>query len=220
MIKLKNILILDDHMVIRVGLKGLLEDFYRGLHIFEAEDGDSYLEIMKRYKIDLAILDLQIPDTNTINLIEVTRIKYPDTYMMVFSMLPEKIYGQRVLNAGASGFLPKDAPMSEIRRALDNALNNKKYISPGMHDSLERTSVENSMNPFQKLSFREFEIANLFIGGSNITQIATRLNIKPSTVGTYKTRIFEKLKISSGFELKEIATVYGIVNHLGTVSSN
>jgi DNA-binding NarL/FixJ family response regulator len=207
----KNILLLDDHLVIRKGMIALLNDFYKELSFFEASDEQTALDILKKNDIGLIVMDLQLPGTDTIQLIELITIKYPSIFILVFSMLPESMYGRRVLKAGASGFLNKDAPIDEVKKAFDLAFARKKYISEELIEVLAQ-SVANRVpaNPFEKLSHREFEIIHLLLNGKSISEIGRRLNIKPSTVGTYKSRILDKLNVSSLFELNNLAALHGI----------
>ncbi|HEY1023083.1 MAG TPA: response regulator transcription factor, partial [Flavisolibacter sp.] len=176
------------------------------------------LRVLKKERVDLLLLDLQLPNTDTISLVEIISIRYPQCYILVFSMLPENIYARRVLKAGASGFLPKDTTPEEIKRAFDFALANKKYISPALSEVLLNDLTDNSpISPFENLSHREFEIVSLLLTGNSLAKISGQLNIKPSTTGTYKTRIFEKLQISSLFELKELAVLYRFTPLIGKV---
>ncbi|HJW17924.1 MAG TPA: response regulator transcription factor [Flavisolibacter sp.] len=208
----KNILLVDDHLVVRTGLKVILHDYYTKLQIFEADNGEGALRVLKKESVDLVILDLQLPNTDTISLVELISIKYPNTYILVFSMLPETIYARRVLKAGASGFLPKDTSQEEIKRAFDFGFANKKYISPTLSEVLVKEVAGNGpVSPFANLSHREFEIVSLLLGGNSLAKISELLHIKPSTTGTYKTRIFEKLQITSLFELKELADLYRFI---------
>lgn len=209
----RNILLVDDHLVIRKGLIALLTDFYTDLFFFEASDDGAALKILKNHSIDLIVLDLQLPGTDTIQLIELISIKYPHIYILVFSMLPEAMYGRRVLKAGASGFLNKDVPVEEVKKAFDLALARKKYMSQQLVEIIAQSiSNRTPANPFEKLSHREFEIIQLLLNGRSISDISKRLNIKPSTVGTYKSRIFEKLGAASLFEVNNLAALYGITN--------
>ncbi len=207
----KQILLVDDHMVIRKGLRALLNEFDTMMEVHEAADGDEALGILRKRHVDLVIMDLQMGHSDSINLIELISIKHAHAYILVFSMLPEKIYARRVLKAGASGFLPKESKNEEIRRAFENAINRKKYLSQQFIDLIARDPGSWSDNPFQELSHREFEIVNMLLTGNTITAISNYLNIRPSTVGTYKARIFQKLKINTVFELKEIAVVHELV---------
>lgn len=209
----KNILLLDDHLVVRKGLIAVLTDVYKNLRFFEAADDETALKILKEQHIDLVVLDLQLPGIDAIHLIELILIRHPQIYILIFSILPEAMYGRRVLKAGASGFLNKDAPFEEVKKAFDLALSGKKYMSQQLVEILAQ-NIYNRVpsNPFEKLSHREFEIIHLFLNGKSISEISKKLNIKPSTVGTYKSRIFEKLNVATLFELNNLAAIYGVNN--------
>ncbi len=192
-----------------MGMKELLQDLQPGVQILEASDGDAMLDVLRKTAVDLVVLDIHLPNTDTIKLVELATIRFPQTDILIFSMLAEQIYGRRLLKAGAKGFLSKNAPIEEIRHGLGMALHSKRYLSPALLDLLMRNADElQHSDPFGKLSQREFEIVHDLLSGATINTIANRLNLKPSTVGTYKARIFEKLQVQTVFELKELATLY------------
>lgn len=209
--KVNNVLIVDDHAVMRKGLNVLLNDFYPSMNIYEAGDGDELLNEFKQHTIDLLVIDIHIPQTDTIGLVEIVSIKYPETYILVFSMMPERIYGRRLRKAGAKAFLPKEATIEQIKIAFDAIIENR-HLSPDNALWIASKTVEKPQNesPFSLLSFREFEILNYLLEGKSIHVIAKLLNLKPSTIGTYKSRSFEKLKISNIFELKDLAVLYNL----------
>jgi two-component system, NarL family, invasion response regulator UvrY len=97
----KNVLLVDDHAITRLGLKELLLEFYPGLKIYESQDGESMLVTLKLHKIDTIVLDIQMSNSDTLSLVELVSIKYPDISVLIFSMLPERVYGRRMLKAGA-----------------------------------------------------------------------------------------------------------------------
>lgn len=209
----RHVLIVDDHEVIRKGLRLILEDLGNGLAIHESADGDSMLEQFRQKKFDLLVMDIHMPNTDSIRMVELVSIRYPGTYILIFSMLPEHIYGRRMLNAGARGFLPKLSSIEEIRDAFNRALKRKAYLSANLSDLLEKDAGERTgTDPFAQLSDREFEIVNLLLSGNSISSIARRLNLKHSTVGTYKARIFDKLQVRTIFDLKDLAVLYNF-NH-------
>ncbi len=158
---------------------------------------------------DLVMLDIQMPNTDTFGLMEYFRIKFPELKVLVFSMSPESIYAKRFLKAGAKGFLSKDAPLEEIKKAINLVLNDKKYISDTLMETLaENSGKTNDLNLFNSLSAREFEIVSLLLTGQTISQIGKTLHLQVSTIGTHKARIFEKLKVSNILELKDLANTY------------
>jgi two-component system, NarL family, invasion response regulator UvrY len=207
--ELKNVLLVDDHAVTRLGLKELLVQFCPLLKIYESDNGDSMLLQLKSTRIDIIVLDIQMDNSNTLNLVELISIKYPKTSILIFSMLPEAVYGRRMLKAGAKGFLSKTATVKEIRWAFEMMLSSKRYVSSVLADLLSENALDNKHSePFRSLSHREFEIMQDLLAGHSLSSIGQRLNLKPSTVGTYKSRIFEKLKVSNIFQLKEMAVLY------------
>ena len=208
---MKKFLLIDDHVVVRSGIKILLSEIYKPSYIDEAQDGNSALEKVKHNQYDLVMLDIQMPNTDTFGLMEYFRVKYPDLKVLVFSMSPENIYAKRFLKAGARGFISKDAPLEEIKKAINLVLNDKKYISEAMIDMLaDSGGKDKGDNLFNTLSAREFEIVSLLLNGQTISQIAATLHLQVSTIGTHKARIFDKLKVGNILELKELATTYNL----------
>jgi two-component system invasion response regulator UvrY len=121
------------------------------------------------------------------------------------------MYAKRFLKAGAVGFVSKDAPIEELKKAVQLTLNNKKYYSDKFIDTILNTEPgEENANPFLKLSGREFEIMSLLLEGKSVSDISQLLNIHNSTTGTYKSRIFEKLNIENVFQLTKLAEMYDI----------
>lgn len=208
---MKRFLLIDDHVVVRSGLKFILSDLFKPCEIDEAEDGQAALEKLNEHKYDLVMLDIKMPNTNTLQLMEYFKITFPDLRVVIFSMNSESIYAKRFLKAGARGFVNKDAPLEEVVRAINLVLENKKYISETMLEQLaEFGASQTEENLFNYLSPREFEIASLLLKGESISGIAHSLNLQVSTVGTHKARIFDKLKITNLMELKEMANMYNL----------
>ena len=208
---MKKFLLIDDHVVVRSGIKILLSEIYKPSEIHEAHDGESALEKVKQNDYDLVMLDIQMPKTDTFGLMEFFKVKYPSLKVLVFSMSPENIYAKRFLKAGAKGFLSKDAPLEEIKKAINLVLNDKKYISDSLMEILaEGSGKDSDGNLFNTLSAREFEIVSLLLKGETISQIGQTLHLQVSTIGTHKARIFDKLKVTNILELKELANTYNL----------
>ncbi len=204
-------LIIDDHVVIRTGIKFLLFEKYKPGEIHEAYDGASAMLQLEKNEYGLIIMDIQMPNTDTMGLMEYIKKNYPAAKVLIYSMSSENIYAKRFMKAGAMGFLSKDAPLQEITKAIDMVLNNKKYISESIAAILAEDSYSNKpVNPFDELSKRELEITNLLLSGQTLTEISQTLNIQTSTVGTHKHRLFEKLSVTNLLELKELATTYNL----------
>lgn len=120
-------------------------------------------------------------------------------------MSSETLYGKRFIKAGADGYLSKDGSVDEVKKAIETVLNGRRYISANLMDAF---IGEEQKNPFNTLSDREFEIASLLLTGLSINEIAGKIHLQSSTVGTYKARIFEKLNVSNILQLKEQAALY------------
>ncbi len=206
---MKNFLLVDDHVVVRSGIKSLLLLTFNPAVVYEAFDGESALEKLAERKYDLVMLDIQMPKTDSLTLMQLIIQKYPDAKVLIFSMGSENVYAKRFLKAGAKGFISKEAPLEEIEKAITRLLNNKRYISSTLAENLANESFETkSENPFSRLSPREFEIATLLLSGQTISHIATSIKIQVSTVGTHKARMFNKLGVTNLLELKELANTY------------
>jgi len=184
---------------------------YDPAEIHEAMNGDTAAAKLKENQYDLILLDIQMPNTDTLGLMEYIHITYPDAKVLMFSMSAENIYAKRFMKAGAYGFISKEAPLEEITKAINVILNGKKYISETLAEKLAEDSFSGkSSNPFNELSPREFEIVTLLLAGKTVTDISHELNIQTSTVGTHKARLFEKLGVDNILKLKELATTYNL----------
>jgi len=206
---MKNFLLIDDHEIVRSGVKNVLLELFKPCDIFEAKDEKTALSQLKARPYDLVLMDVQMPDTDTAGLMEYIKTRYPDTRVLIFSMSSENVYAKRFLKAGAMGFVSKNAGLTELRKAVELVLNDRKYISEALAEQLaaEIGSAQPN-NPFDKLSAREFEIANLLMAGKSGSDISELLSINSSTVGTHKARLFEKLGVNNLPELIEVARIY------------
>jgi len=208
---LKKFLIVDDHVIVRSGIKFLLSEVYQLAELHEASDGDSATQKLKEHNFDLIMLDIQMPKTDSFALMEYIHIKYPQARVLVFSVSAENTYARRFMKAGAYGFVSKESPLEEIIKAINLVLNDRKYISESLaYKIAEDSFAGRSDNPFNKLSPREFEIVALLLNGQTVSDISQSLNIQTSTVGTHKARLFEKLNITNILELKELALAYNL----------
>jgi two-component system, NarL family, invasion response regulator UvrY len=206
---MKKFLLVDDHIVVRSGIQGLLSEIFKPCEIHEAGDSESATEKLKQHQYDLVMMDIQMPNSDTMGLMEYIQVKYPEAKVLIFSMSAENIYAKRFLKAGAMGFLSKDSSLDEIKKAINMVLNNRKYISESFAEMLADASFAGTPdNPFDKLSPREFEITSLLLTGQSVSEISKTLHLQISTVGTHKSRVFEKLKVTNILELKELANSY------------
>lgn len=205
-----NVLIADDHVIIRRGLKFLLDSHFGKFTVFETESTQGILDLMSEKTISHLILDMQLQDGNVLEIFTELRKKYPDVSILIYTMSPEDIFGKRMLHLGATGFLNKQSPEPEVLRALELFFNNKKYISPVLQDLInqEQSKKGFSQNPFEQLSDRETEVLNYLLKGTGVKEIAEQLDLKANTVATFKARLFDKLGVSNLIDLQNLARVY------------
>ncbi|HSN60924.1 MAG TPA: response regulator transcription factor [Ferruginibacter sp.] len=208
---MKNFLLIDDHEIVRYGVKTVLLELFKPCEIFEASNEKEALEQFKARKYDLIIMDVQMPDTDSAGLLKNIKIKTPDAKVLVFSMSAENLYAKRFMKLGAMGFVTKNSGLSELIKAINLALNNRKYISEAFAEILAgEAGDEKSSNPFESLSSREFEIVSLIIHGKSLNEISDLLSIHSSTVSTHKSRLLEKLGVKNLPELLELARAFNL----------
>ena len=204
-----RILIADDHAIVRKGLKIVANDFLQGCICDEACNGDEIFSLVKKNDYSIIILDINMPYTDSIALVSNLLVYQKETKILVFSMNAEDLYAKRFLKLGAKGYLHKESKPEEIKKAIQTILAGKIYMSPQLNERLMSEMMEKSTdNPFEKLSDRELEIVRYFLLGYSVNDIKKTLNIHSSTIGTYKMRLFEKLKVKNAFELSELANLY------------
>lgn len=208
---MKNFLLIDDHEIVRSGVKNVLLQLFNPCTIYEASDEKEALVALKEREYNLIILDVQMPDTDTLGLLEYIVVRFPSTKVLIFSMSAENLYAKRFLGAGAMGFVSKSTGLTELKKAIEVVLNNRRYISSELANQLANEIGDNRFtNPFQKLTSKELEVCTRLITGKSVTDIAKLLNISTSTVGTHKARVFEKLNVGNIVELIEIAKEYNV----------
>ncbi|MDB5223511.1 MAG: two component transcriptional regulator, LuxR family [Chitinophagaceae bacterium] len=209
---MKNILLADDHLIVRSGLKTLIENYIAHSVIDEACDGNSAFKKIKEKDYQLIILDVNMPDTDSFGLVSNIIAYKPNANILMCSINAEEIYAKKYLQLGAKGYLSKASDETEIKTALVNVINAKRYISPGLSHAFTEDILGNkSSNPFDNLSPREFEIVLHLIRGESSSEICQALNLQTSTVGTFKTRIFEKFHCNNIMDIHALAKVYNII---------
>ena len=207
-----NILLADDYTITRAGLKMFIERHIPHAAIDEAWDGDSSFEKIKEKKYELIILDVNMPNTDSFGLVSNIIFLKPGANILMFSMNAEEIYAKKYLQIGAKGYLCKAASETEMKNAIDNVINGKRYISPLLCQAFTEDALgKRSANPFDDLSPREFAIVLHLIRGESSVEIGHTLHMQPSTVGTYKARLFEKLHCSNIIDINTLAKVYNII---------
>lgn len=202
-------LIADDHSIVRQGVALLIKELFFNANILQAGNFKDTLKTLKETKVDLLVLDINFPDGNSLNIMAETRAIQPDIKILIFSAYDEDIYALRYLNAGASGYLSKGSSEDEMKLALRSMMVSGKYITQNIKDRILDSYISKKpINPLEQLSNREVEVARLLIKGYGNMEIAEMLQIKKSTVSTFKNRIFEKLEIDNLADLIDFFQLY------------
>ena len=209
--RVDRILIADDHVVVRTGLKAIMKGLCPFAQVDEAVNGPQVMELVKSNDYNLIVLDITMPETDSIALVTDLFAYKEKSRILIFSMNAETLYAKRYLKLGVLGYLHKESEWEEIKKAIESVLNGTIYMSETLKKFLYEDLLQRRTdNPFEKLSSREIQIAKYLLRGYSHSEIKKTLNIHSSTIGTHKIRFFEKLKIKNLFELRELARIYQV----------
>lgn len=207
-----NILIADDHALLRAGLKKILKDETDMNVIAEANSGAEVFEFLKTSEIDFAILDLTMPEGG-VDLIKFIKKSNPKIKMLILSMHPEDRFAVRAFKAGASGYMTKESAPELLVSAIRRIINGGKYISPELAEKLAESISEGKKEfPHKSLSDREYEIFIMISKGVKVSEIANRLFLSVHTVNTYRSRILDKMNVKSNVEMTHYAMENKIID--------
>jgi two-component system, NarL family, invasion response regulator UvrY len=207
----KLILLADDHVIIRRGLKLLLDNYFNRDPLIEAESTKDILLQLEKYPITHMILDMQLQDGNVMEILPTIKRKYPQAHILIYTMSSEDIFGVKMLKMGATSFLSKQSDEEEVVKALNLFLSGRTYTSNNLKDILGAVKNQKS-NPLQALSERELSVLGRLLKGESVKEISNQLALKPTTVATYKARIFEKLGVNNIIDLNNIADLNNFQN--------
>ncbi len=206
-----NVLIADDHAILRKGLIEILNESFPSLQYFEASNGLEALQICRKEKLDFILLDISMPGRNGLDTLKQIRSDGNNTPVLILSVQPEDQYAIRVLKAGASGFLNKDSAPEELLNAVNQVLSGKKYISSSIAEKLADSIGTSFDKPlYENLSDRELQVLQFIASGKTVSEIAKEISLTVNTISTYRARILDKLKLNNNAEL----TRYALDNNL------
>jgi len=202
-----RVLIVDDHAILRRGLRALLSDEFRGAAFGEASNARQALEQLRKAEWDVALLDITLPGKSGLDLLKEFKAASPKLPVLVLSAHPEDQFAVRVLKAGAGGYMTKESAPEELAKAIRKVLAGGQYVSPALAEKLaSRVRKDITLTPHETLSDREYEIMCLIASGKTVTEIAGELSLSPKTISTYRARILEKLGVRNSAEIVQYAT--------------
>jgi DNA-binding NarL/FixJ family response regulator len=206
-----NILIADDHAVVRKGLRQILTETPDLRVLDEAVDGEDVLEKVKKKSYDVIVLDISMPGMSGIDVLKRLNMEYPQLPVLVLSIYSEDQYALRVLKSGASGYLTKESAPGELVSAIRKVAKGGKYVSAYLAEKLAfGLTTPAKVNPLEHLSDREMQVLCMIASGKTISEIAKEISLSVKTISTYRRRILTKMKLKNNAEL----THYAIRNNL------
>lgn len=210
---MKNILLVDDHSIVRQGLKNLIELESDMQVTGEASSGVEALKLVRGNKYDIIVLDISMPDKNGVDTMHDLKHIAPDLPVLILSGYAEQQYALNLIRSGCKGYLSKDTDSDEIIKAIRTIANGKRYISSELAELMSNELSHPSEKLLHEtLSDREFQVFFKLAGGLSPTEIASELNISIKTVSTYRTRILEKMSLKTNADLTYYAIKNGLVS--------
>jgi DNA-binding NarL/FixJ family response regulator len=205
----KRIVLVDDHPVLRKGLARLIDSKEGFVVCGEASTATEAMALIRELKPNLAIVDIGLPGASGIELTKSIRAEFPDMPVLILSMHEDALYATRALRAGATGYIVKQDAIDNIASALQETLNGRRYLSPGIIEQLQNDGLgeqpRSSHDLIDQLTDRELEIFHLIGKGRDVREIADALAVSPKTVETHRTNIKKKLRLKNARQVARIA---------------
>ena len=210
---MKRILLIDDHEVVRAGVKKIFDKQPDGAVVFgEASTAPEALNLVREQEWDAVVLDLSLAGRDGLEVLKELKQMRPHLPVLILSMHSEGLFARRAFKAGASGYVTKDIQRSELMDAINKVIDGGTYVSPAQAEELVIALRRGADSPpHELLSDREFEVMRLIASGKSVTEIANILSLSVGTISTYRMRILEKMGIKSNAELTRYAIQNGLV---------
>lgn len=205
-------MLVDDHAVVRAGVRRLLEQDAHFSIIAECDSGERAYQLFGEHLPDVTVIDLSMPGMGGMEAISRIIARYPTAKLLVLSMHENAAFASQALKAGAKGYIAKNGLTEELAGALERIANGHTYINANISKKIAQQFLNIENKPLQQLSAREFEIFRLLAEGVESSTIATKLNISIKTVANYQTTIKQKLGISNSVELVRLAIRSGLID--------
>lgn len=206
-----RILIVDDHPIVRKGLKQILSDEPDIEYVGEARNDSEVFSLVYSQDWDAVVLDITMPGRGGLEVLTDLKRLYPRMPVLILSIHPEDQYAVRALREGASGYMNKESAPEELVRALRKIIKGGKYVSSSLAEKLASMLGSNTV-PHERLSVREHQVMLMIASGSTITRIADEMSLSVKTISTYRSRILEKLDLTNNVEITRYAMKYKLID--------
>src|SRR5688500_13165064 len=207
-----RIAIIDDHAIVRAGLRQFFSKQVDLMVVAEASNGREAVDIVRKGQADVRVMELSMPDQCGVDALAAIKARAPDLPVLILSGFPEEHYATTLLRQGASGYLNKDCDPEEIVKAIRTVYRGRKYITAGVAELLaDGLGGAGDKAPHEQLSEREFQVFLRLAKGETIGHMADSMSLSVKTVSTYRTRVMEKMKLSSNSDLTYYALKNGLI---------
>jgi len=206
-----RVLVVDDHVLIRVALRRILEESGDIQVVGEASTGEEAVEIARRNPLDLVIMDVDMPGMGGVEATRKLNNISGGPKVIVISVHSQDPYPKRLLEAGASGYLSKGSGANEVISAVRTVYAGQPYVAPEVAGQLAMASINRTESPLDSLTQREMQVMLMLTRGQNAQNISRTLNLSPKTVCTYRYRLYEKLDVRNDVELTHLAIRHGLI---------
>jgi len=207
-----RILLVDDHPVVRQGIKQVLSGAFEPALVGEAANVEQGLSEVRSTDWDVMVLDLSLPGANGLDLLKDLRRERPTLPVLVLSMHPADQFARRAMNAGASGYLTKDSAPTELVKAVSEVMAGRRYVNPAVVEKLVMNEQPDGKRPHELLSDREYQVLRMIASGLTVSQVAARLSLSVKTISTYRARVLEKMNMKTTAELMHYGIQQGLVD--------
>lgn len=207
-----RLLMVDDHAIVRYGLRQIVSETEDIAVVAEAASAAQAMRMVREQEFDVVLLDISLPDKNGLEVLKQIRRDHPKLAVLILSMHSEDEFGVRAIKAGASGYLTKQSAPSQLVTAIRQVANGRKYVSTALAEEIaNHISGDSKHAPHEALSDREYETLCLIASGKGLSQVAATLSLSPKTVSVYRARLLDKLKLHNNAELTHYAIRKGLV---------
>lgn len=208
-----KVLLVDDHDLVRLGIKKLLEDVRNIEIIGEAKSGEEAVKTVRQLKPDVVLMDVKMPGIGGLEATRRIVQSFPEVKVLVVTMYGDEPYPTRVLQAGALGYMTKGVGLDEMIRAIKTVYQGKRYLSPEVAQQLAlKHLTDEGGSPFDVLSDREMQVLLMIVSGHKVGEIADQLYLSPKTINSYRYRLFDKLNAENDVALTHLAVRHKLVD--------
>jgi two-component system invasion response regulator UvrY len=206
-----NILIVDDHAIVRQGLKQILTESGEVMLVGEAEHGADAVRQVRAGRWDVVVLDISLPDRSGIEVLKQVKKEFPKIRVLMLSMHEEGLYAIRALKAGASGYITKQSAPNELMAAVRQVAKGRRYLTAALAEAMaDSLDEDHDRPPHESLSDREYQTLRLIASGKSLTDAAGEMCLSVKTVSVYRSRLLQKMKLKNNAELTHYAIKNGL----------